>query len=42
MPLDPTTEAILAELAEAGGPAMSEMSPQAAREMYRTMQPPAP
>lgn len=42
MPLDPTTEAILAELAEAGGPAMSEMAPEEAREMYRAMQPPAP
>lgn len=42
MPLDPTTEAILAELAEAGGFAMSEMAPEEAREMYRAMQPPAP
>jgi acetyl esterase len=42
MPLDPTTEALLAQMAEAEAPAMTEVPPPAAREMYRAMQPPAP
>ncbi len=42
MPLNPEFEAFLRAAAEAGGPALSEMPPQAAREMYRAMQPPAP
>lgn len=42
MPLEQVTEALLAQLAEAGGPPMSEQTPAEAREMYRAMQPPAP
>lgn len=37
MPLDPTVEAMLQQMADAGGPAMTEMSLSEAREMYRTM-----
>ncbi|MEE4380705.1 MAG: alpha/beta hydrolase [Pseudomonadales bacterium] len=42
MPLDPTTAAVLAQLAEADAPPMSQLAPAAAREMYAQMQPPAP
>lgn len=37
MPLDPTVEAMLKQMADAGGPSMTEMEPAAAREMYRAM-----
>ena len=42
MPLDPTTAAVLAQLAEADAPPMSQLPPAAARELYAQMQPPAP
>jgi Esterase/lipase len=42
MPLDPVTQAVLAEMAKADAPPMHEMPPEAAREMYRMMQGPAP
>jgi len=38
MPLDPALEAMLKQMAEAEAPALSEMSPVEAREMYRAMQ----
>jgi acetyl esterase len=38
MPLDPTVAAMLESMAAADAPALSEMTPVAAREMYRTMQ----
>ena len=37
MPLDPTVEVMLQQMAEARGPALNEMSPPEAREMYRTL-----
>ena len=37
MPLDPTVEVMLQQMAEAQGPALNEMSPPDAREMYRTL-----
>ena len=40
MPLHPEYEAMLAQAAEAGGPALSEMTVDEGREMYRTMSPP--
>ena len=39
MPLHPQYEAMLAQLAETEGPALIEMPVDAAREMYRAMQP---
>ena len=42
MPLDPVTEAVLAEMARAEAPPLHELPPEAAREMYSQMQPPAP
>ena len=42
MPLDPVTEAVLAELAKAEAPPIAELPPAGAREMYRQLQPPAP
>lgn len=42
MPLEATTEALLAQMAEADAPPMTDLPPPAAREMYRAMQPPAP
>lgn len=39
MPLAPEYQALLAELAEAGGPPVSELSPGEARELYRLMRP---
>ena len=39
MPLHPDYEAMLRQLAEAGGPNLIEMEPAAAREMFRAMQP---
>lgn len=41
MPLESATAAMLAAAAEAGAPALSDLSPAQAREMYRMMQPPA-
>lgn len=38
MPLDPTLVEMLQQMAEAQGPALHEMSPTEAREMYRAMQ----
>lgn len=38
MPLDPTVEAMLEQMAEADGPSLSEMSPPDARDMYRMLQ----
>lgn len=38
MPLDPAFEAMLRQLAEAGGPALSEMTPVEAREVYKALQ----
>ena len=38
MPLDPALEALLAQMAAAEGPAMTEVPPADAREMYRGMQ----
>ena len=37
MPLNPVVEAMLQQMAEAGGPALNEMSPLEGRAMYRTM-----
>ncbi|MCB1692020.1 MAG: alpha/beta hydrolase [Pseudomonadales bacterium] len=37
MPLDPTVEGMLKQMAEAGGTPLNEMEPPAAREMYRAM-----
>lgn len=42
MPLDPVTQAVLAEMAKAEAPPMHELPPEAAREMYSMMQQPAP
>jgi len=42
MPLDPTVEVMLQQMADAGGPALTEMSPPDAREMYRTLQAESP
>jgi acetyl esterase/lipase len=39
MPLHPQYEAMLAQLASAGGPALTDMPVSAGREMYRMMQP---
>lgn len=39
MPLAPEYEAMLAELAAAEGPAISDLSPAEGREMYRLMRP---
>ena len=39
MPLHPDYEAMLKQLAEAGGPNLIEMPPPAARELFRAMQP---
>lgn len=39
MPLDPVVDGMLKQMAAAGGPALNEMTPAAAREMYRAMQP---
>ena len=39
MPLAPEYQALLAELAEAGGPALADLSPAEGREMYRLMRP---
>jgi len=41
MPLHPEFEAMLKQLAEAGGPSFTEMTPVEAREAYRMMQAPA-
>nr|ACL67843.1 lipolytic enzyme [uncultured bacterium] len=38
MPLDPNVKAILDEMAAQGGPALNEVSPEAAREMFREME----
>ena len=38
MPLEPAFETLLQQLAEAGGPALIDVSPPEAREMYRAMQ----
>ena len=40
MPLHPDYEAMLSQLAEAGGPNIHELTPEAGREMFRAMQPP--
>ena len=40
MPLHPEYQAMLDQLADAGGPSLIEMPPPAAREMFRAMQPP--
>ena len=37
MPLDPIVEGMLQQMAEAGGAALNEMSPEEGRAMYRTM-----
>lgn len=37
MPLDPLVEGMLKQMAEAGGPPLSEMAPAEARAMYRMM-----
>lgn len=37
MPLDPVVEGMLKQMAATGGPTLTEMSPPAAREMYRMM-----
>ena len=37
MPLDPIVAAMLAQMAEAGGPAIEDMPPAAGRELYRMM-----
>jgi acetyl esterase len=42
MPLEPTTAAMLEQFAAADAPPMSALPPEAAREMYKAMQPPAP
>lgn len=42
MPLHPEYQALLNQMNEAEGPALTEMSPTAGREMYRAMQPEAP
>jgi hypothetical protein len=42
MPLHSQYEALLSQLASAGGPALSDMPVSAGREMYRMMQPAAP
>lgn len=39
MPLVPEYQALLAQMAEAGGPPITELSPAEAREMYRLMRP---
>ena len=38
MPLDPTVKGMLKQLAESDGPAMVDVSPAEARQMYRVMQ----
>ncbi len=40
MPLDPQARALLDQLAAAGGPDLSELAPDAAREMYEAMRAP--
>ena len=42
MPIAPEYQAMLAELAETPGPAISELSPADARGLYRMMRPAAP
>ena len=42
MPLHPEYQAMLRELAEQAGPALVELPPAAARDLYRAMQPAAP
>lgn len=42
MPLDPMYKAILEQLAAAGGPALTDMSPTDSRAWYRSMQPLVP
>ena len=42
MSLHPEYEALLGQMNEAEGPALTEMSPSEGREMYRAMQPEAP
>ncbi|MEM7216874.1 MAG: alpha/beta hydrolase [Pseudomonadota bacterium] len=42
MPLAPEFAAMLAAAAEAGGPALEDLSPAEGREMYRAMRPAAP
>ncbi|MCH8142929.1 MAG: alpha/beta hydrolase [Proteobacteria bacterium] len=42
MPLAPEYQAMLEQLADAPGPAITEMSPTEARELYRTMRPANP
>ena len=42
MPIDPLVASMLEQMAAAGAPALSEMSPQDARAMYREMQAPLP
>lgn len=39
MPLNPVVAGMLEQMAAAGGPALSDMSPAEGREMYRAMQP---
>ncbi len=39
MPLVPEYQAMLAEMAEADGPAITDLSPAEGREMYRLMRP---
>ncbi len=40
MPLDPQARALLDQLAAAGGPDLSELAPDAARQMYEAMRAP--
>ncbi len=42
MPLDPTVKIMLEQMAQAGGPTLTEMSPPDAREMYRNLQSTSP
>ena len=42
MPLHPEYELLLKQMAEVGGPALSEMPVEQGREMYRMMQPENP
>ena len=42
MSLHPEYEALLGQMNEAEGPALTEMNPSEGREMYRAMQPETP
>jgi len=42
MPLETTTRALLEQLEAQGGPPLSELTPDQAREVFRAVQPPAP